>query len=330
MKETAMIDNVSSQATTADRIIGNLHLPPPRRTVRADFPHTAHRQSLVTWHSRGVEGVPPLQVKKSVAFQSRIQTFSLSKGPTPPLAPVHSLRLATQFPSQKRDFLRHPGFRLEPFCLPFPNGALLAQAVSPLLDRNMTEVRPLRSILFPGLLRYYEPLRLPTVAGFEVMDSPEPLDIPFRMSASSGLPGPSTDLSARALLNHPGRSRKCLRSLLPCEWLASSSLEGWPPPSQRIEAESGLLSLGLTPSLSGKILFPSSLCRDRPIPRLRLPSAGGRNYMLNEQLPCMTPFSHIDQPGLSWRTRVAEIAEGDFFCSNRETAIGAETPSLRE
>ena len=24
--------------------------------------------------------------------------------------------------------------------------------------------------------------------------------------------------------------------------------------------------------------------------------------MLNEQLTCMTPFSHIDQPGLSWRT----------------------------
>ena len=32
--------------------------------------------------------------------------------------------------------------------------------------------------------------------------------------------------------------------------------------------------------------------------------------MLNEQLPCMTPFIHIDQPGLSWRTRVAEDAEG--------------------
>jgi hypothetical protein len=32
--------------------------------------------------------VSPLQVKKSVAFQSRIQTFALSKGPTPPLAPV--------------------------------------------------------------------------------------------------------------------------------------------------------------------------------------------------------------------------------------------------
>jgi hypothetical protein len=25
--------------------------------------------------------------------------------------------------------------------------------------------------------------------------------------------------------------------------------------------------------------------------------------MLNEQLTCMTLYSHIDQPGLSWRTR---------------------------
>ena len=25
--------------------------------------------------------------------------------------------------------------------------------------------------------------------------------------------------------------------------------------------------------------------------------------MLNEQLPCMILFNHIDQPGLSWRTR---------------------------
>jgi hypothetical protein len=33
--------------------------------------------------------------------------------------------------------------------------------------------------------------------------------------------------------------------------------------------------------------------------------------MLNEQLACMTPFSHIDQPGLSWRT--GGHGEGDSF-----------------
>ena len=93
MKESTMFQNVSSHATTVDWITGNLHLQPPRRTVRADFPHTAHRQSLATKHSRGVEGMPPLQIKKSVAFQPRMQAFSLSKGPTPPLAPVQKKSL---------------------------------------------------------------------------------------------------------------------------------------------------------------------------------------------------------------------------------------------
>jgi len=213
-----------------------------------------------------------------------------------------SLSLATQFPSQKRDLLRHPRFRLEPFRLPFRYGALLAQAVSPLLDQNVTEVWPLGSVLFPGLPRYYGPLRLPTVAAFEVMDSLKSLVTPTSVTTPSGLPGSSTDLSARALPNHPGRPHRCLRSLLPCGYQASPSLEGWPPPSSCNEAESGLLSLGLTPSLSGKVFFPLPLLRDRPTPRLQLPCTGGRNYMLNEQLARMTLYSHIDQPGLSWRT----------------------------
>jgi hypothetical protein len=37
-----------------------------------------------------------------------------------------------------------------------------------------------------------------------------------------------------------------------------------------------------------------------------LPSAGDRNYTLNEQLTCMALYSHIDQPGLSWRTKDAK------------------------
>jgi hypothetical protein len=32
----------------------------------------------------------PLQVQKSIALQSRIQTLALSKGATPPLAPVQN------------------------------------------------------------------------------------------------------------------------------------------------------------------------------------------------------------------------------------------------
>ena len=32
----------------------------------------------------------------------------------------------------------------------------------------------------------------------------------------------------------------------------------------------------------------------------------------------MTPFSHIDQPGLSWRTRDTEVTERGLFCLSRE------------
>ena len=113
------------------------------------------------------------------------------------------LGLAAQLPSQKRDLLRHPGFRLEPFRLPFRNGAFLAQAVSPSFDQNMTEVRPLRSIPFPGLPRYYGPLRLPAGAAFQVMDSLKVYR--YLRHTPPGLPGSSADLSACALLNHPGR-----------------------------------------------------------------------------------------------------------------------------
>ncbi|MDD3295352.1 MAG: hypothetical protein PHG20_11770, partial [Geobacteraceae bacterium] len=31
------------------------------------------------------------------------------------------------------------------------------------------------------------------------------------------------------------------------------------------------------------------------------------DYMLNEQLTCLTLFSQIDQPGLAWRTGVPQI-----------------------
>jgi hypothetical protein len=221
--------------------------------------------------------------------------------------PTFSLGLAAQFPSQKRDLHRHPGFRLEPFRHPFRNGALLAQAVSPPFDQNMTEVRPLRSIPFPGLPHYYGPLRLPAMAVTQVIDSPRTLPSTVSMDTTPGLPGSSTDLSARALLNHPGRPSGCLGSFLHRWWQASPYLEGWPPPYKCNEAESGSLTLGLTPSLSREYhsLSPLSILRrDRPTPRVRLPCTGGRNYMLNEQLTCMTPFSHIDQPGLSWRTRL--------------------------
>jgi hypothetical protein len=174
----------------------------------------------------------------------------------------------------------------------------------------MTEVRPLRSIPFPGLPHYYGPLRLPVVAVNQVIDSPGTLPSAVFVDTTPGLPGSSTDLSARALLNHPGRPSGCLSSFLHRWWQASPYLEGWPPPYKRNEAESGSLALGLAPSLSREYpsLSPLSiLTKDRPTPRVRLPCTGGRNYMLNEQLTRMTPFSHIDQPGLSWRTRLRRL-----------------------
>ena len=136
----------------------------------------------------------------------------------------------------------------------------------------------------------------------------------FHIDPMPGLPGSSADLSARALLNHPGRPSRYLLSFLPRWWQASPSLEGWPPPSKRNEAESGSLALGLMPSLSREVLSRSPLSlwpRNRPTSRFWLPSAGGRNYTLNKQLTCMTPYSHIDQPGLSWRTR--DRRENIFF-----------------
>jgi hypothetical protein len=170
----------------------------------------------------------------------------------------------------------------------------------------MTEVRPLRSIPFQGLPSYYGPLRLPAVADSEVIDSPRALPADKPAGTSPGLPGSYTGLSAHALLNHPGRPSGCSHSLLPRRWQASPNLGGWPPPSMCNEAESGSLTLGLTPSSSrgeNPLSPPSNIHGDRPTSCVRLPLTGDRNYMPNEQLAPMTPLSHIDQPGLSWRTR---------------------------
>jgi len=204
------------------------------------------------------------------------------------------------------NLLRHPGLRSEPVRHP-RSRALLAQAAHPSLDRNMTEVRPLG---FPGITPlpgYYGPPRLPAAAILPVMDSPQVLRPRLSEERSApGLPGSSTDLSTRALPNHPGRPGGCLCSLLPRRWQASSPLEDWPPPFLCNEAESGLLSLGLTSSPSKEVFSlspPRIILRDRPTSRVWLPCTEDRNYMLNEQLTCLTLLSQIDQPGLSWFTR---------------------------
>jgi hypothetical protein len=201
-------------------------------------------------------------------------------------------------------------------CLIVRNGASIAQAGCPSLLENMTEVRPLGSIPFPGLPRYYGPLRLPTAAAAQVIDSLKALPCP---GTTSGLSGSSTDLSARALPNHPGRSDRCSRSLLACRWQASPSPEGWPPPSSCNEAESGSLTLGLAPSSSGELSSPSPptlWVGNRPAARVRLPCTGGRNYMLNEQFTRPTPCSRIDQPGFVLAHPRARRGEVNRFYSS--------------
>jgi len=54
--------NVSSHATTADHVLWVFHQTPPRRTGRADLPHPAHRQSLASRHTQGVDGLRLLQI----------------------------------------------------------------------------------------------------------------------------------------------------------------------------------------------------------------------------------------------------------------------------
>ena len=151
-------------------------------------------------------------------------------------------------------------------------------------DSPHPRVRGTSTLLIHALpSAHYGPLRLPTGAVFQVMDSLNTLS-PLT-DTPSGLPGSSTDLSARALLNHPGRPSRCIRSLLPRWFQASPSPAGWPPPFTCNEAESGSLSLGLTPSLSGEFLPPSPPTLSWPGPAYSPLSVtpGGRPQLLVER-----------------------------------------------
>ena len=215
-----------------------------------------------------------------------------------------SFSLAAQFPSQKRDFSRHPWFGYEPFCYPFRYGASVAQAGLLSFHENMTEVRPLGSTGITPLPRYYGPLRIPTVNARRVMDSPPaalPSAKPFRFGFSSGLPGSSADLSTRALPNHPGQSHRFLRSFIPGEWQASPSSGGWPLSFERNEAESGSLSLGSRLRRPGRCL-PFALrflARTGLTPHVRLPSRD-------------RPRLHVERA----------IHMSDSFQSDRSTRLG--------
>ena len=74
---------------------------------------------------------------------------------------------------------------------------------------------------------YYEPIRLPArpADGYVF-----PLAVEGRALTGPGLPGSLTDLSARAVPNHPGRPDDRLGSLTDRRLQASPPLAGWPPP----------------------------------------------------------------------------------------------------
>src|SRR5690606_22328912 len=61
---------------------------PPRRTARADFPHTAPRQSLAVRRAQGVEGKSSLKPEETVPAQAVVESFPVAKRPTDPLALV--------------------------------------------------------------------------------------------------------------------------------------------------------------------------------------------------------------------------------------------------
>ena len=107
----------------------------------------------------------------------------------------------------------------------FRSGSLLQAGLLSSYSCNCFSAAPSLRGHYP-LPRYYEPLRLPARAGPSVIDSLGPLGHP----TLPGLPGSSTNLSLRAVPNHPGRPSGCSCSLLPHRYQASSSLADWPPP----------------------------------------------------------------------------------------------------
>ena len=93
------------------------------------------------------------------------------------------------------------------------------------VDKNMFPVRPLGSTGITPLLSYYGPVRLPTRATKGLFLSQRCCGWGHTLP---GLPGSSTNLSARAVPYHPGEPDSCIRPLLHCRHWASPILDGWP------------------------------------------------------------------------------------------------------
>src|SRR5579885_3067417 len=113
----------------------------------------------------------------------------------------------------------------------------------------------------------------------------------------NGPPRFLTDLSTRAVLNHPGEPDDCQRPLLHRRLQASAVFEDWPLPSS-IEAESGLRTLGSRVRLAG--------LRQR-----RLLALTPARLHVERAIYTMTSLQVIRSARLSWRTKTNPLGETD-------------------
>ncbi len=119
------------------------------------------------------------------------------------------------------------------------------------------------------LRSYYEPVRLPTEPpqGYAFPSGVGPLP----QATPPGLPGSSTDLSPRAVPNHPGEPGGCSRPLLHHRWQASSRMAAWPLSIHITRPNRVRLRYG------SWVRFARLRVTDHSIPR-------GLRYLLNGQL----------------------------------------------
>jgi len=170
----------------------------------------------------------------------------------------------------------------------------------------MTEVRPLRSTGINPLPRYYGPLRLPAAAVLWVMNSPQALSestwtrTPRRVSQ---VPRPicRRALSPTTPDSPVGAFARCFPtgSRLHQLWKVGHCQVSVTRPNRvRLTRAHVFTVRGFNPFAHG-----ATNPEDRPASRCQLPLARGRSYMPNEQFAWLTPFSQLDRPGLTWRTR---------------------------
>ena len=221
------------------------------------------------------------------------------------------LRLASQLPSQKREALRQTRFGSK------HTGSLVrsrtrVQSAHPLFDGNATEVRPLGSTGITPLPRYYGPLRLPTAAARQVMDSLPALSrqqpgghrvgSPRFLRPSFDTRPPQSPRTARrmpSLVASPPMAGFTLSGRLAAVVFVYRGRNGFTCVRARVFA----VRRGSPPVACNQNLQTDLL------PTVGCPPAGDRSYMANEQLTCLTPPSQVDGPGFAWRTEAHEAAQ---------------------